>query len=272
MNTQMRRLLSAFAVLLLLLGIWTAPASAAGVTVKVNGSALSGAQLIGGTTYVPFQGFCQKMGASASVSGGTGTARSSYTVKATAGQTYIVANGRYFYTGTSSPVKQVAGKLMVPVRPLARAYGASVSWNASTRTVTVTGHEKIASGSSTYSSADLYWLSHIISAEAKGESLAGKIAVGNVVLNRVRSSRFPNTLKGVILQVNSGVYQFSPVIDGSLYYEPTRESVIAAELVLDGADTAHGAIYFFNPYKTSASWITRNCTYVTTIGNHAFYR
>ncbi len=269
---QPRRILASMLALLLVSGLFLLPAHAAGVNVQVNGVTLSGAQLIGGTTYVPFKNFCQMMGASASVSGGVGTAKSSYTVKATAGLTYIVANGRYFYTGAASPVKQVSGTLMVPIRPLARAYGATVSWNASTSTAKVTGHSKIASGSSTYNSADLYWLSHIISAEAKGETMAGKIAVGNVIMNRVSSSKFPNTFKGVILQVDSGVYQFSPVTDGTLYNNPTTESIIAAELVLDGANTAGGALYFFNPSKSSASWIVRNCTYVTTIGNHAFYR
>lgn len=271
---QMRKRLTALlAALLLVIGLCSTTAQAAGVTVLVNGKTLSGAQLIGGTTYVPFKSFCTAMGAySASVSNGTGTAKSSYTVQATAGNTYVVANGRYFYTGAAAPVKQVSGTLMVPVRALARAYGAAVTWNSSTSTAKVTGGSRIASGSSTYNSADLYWLSHIISAEAKGESLEGKIAVGNVILNRVNSSRFPNTMKSVILQVDNGVYQFSPVTDGTLYYEPTRESVIAAELVLDGAVAAPNALFFFNPSKSSATWIVRNCTYVTTIGSHAFYR
>ena len=96
--------------------------------------------------------------------------------------------------------------------------------------------------------------------------------MGNVVLNRVASKSFPNTVKGVVFEVNSGVYQFTPAANGSIHDSPTEESVIAAKLVLDGASAASDALYFFNPSKTSASWIVRNRTYLVTIGNHAFYR
>lgn len=274
MKLTRRRIFSWTGALLLIIALLLPQVQAAsGVTVKVNGSTLSGVQLIGNTTYVPFVDFCRKMGASsASVSGSTGTAKGSYTVQAKAGNAYVTANGRYFYTGSLSPVRQSGGTMLVPVRPLARAYGASVSWDAKTYTATVTGSGSVASGSSAYNSTDLYWLSRIISAEARGESLAGKIAVGNVVLNRVASKSFPNTVKAVIFEVTGGIYQFSPVLDGSVYNTPTEESVIAAKLVLDGASAASNALYFFNPAKTSASWIVRNCTYVVTIGNHAFYR
>lgn len=247
--------------------------AASGVTVKIEGKTLSGAQLIGGTTYVPFVDFCKQMGASsATVSGGTGTAKGSYTVQAQAGQAYVTANGRYFYTGSFSPIRQSGGTLLVPVRPLARAYGATVTWDGRTYTAAVKGSGSVASGSSTYPSEDLYWLSRIISSEARGESLAGKIGVGNVVLNRVASKAFPNTIRSVIFQTTGSIYQFSPVQEGTIYDTPTQESIIAAKLVLDGASAASDALYFFNPAKTSATWIVRNCTYLVTIGNHAFYR
>lgn len=274
MNHIRRRIAALAGVLLLTLTLLTPNVqAAAGVTVKIGGTTFAGAQLIGNTTYVPFTEFCRKMGASsASVSGSTGTAKGAYTVQAKAGNAYITANGRYFYTGSLSPVRQSGGKLMVPVRPLARAYGASVGWDGKTYTATVNGSGSIASGNSTYNSTDLYWLSRIISAEARGESLAGKIAVGNVVLNRVASKSFPNTIKGVIFEVTGGIYQFSPVSNGTVYQTPTDESVIAAKLVLDGASAASDALFFFNPAKASGSWIVRNRTYLVTIGNHAFYR
>lgn len=274
MNHTRRRLCSIAAALLLVVTLLLPQAQASSnVTVKIGGTTLAGAQLIGGTTYVPFVEFCKRMGASsASVSGSTGTAKGSYTVQATVGNAYVTANGRYFYTGSLSPVRQSGGTLMVPVRPLARAYGATVSWDGNTYTATVNGSGSIASGSSTYNSTDLYWLSRIISAEARGEILAGKIAVGNVVLNRVASKSFPNSIKEVIFEVTGGIYQFSPVLDGSIYQTPTEESVIAAKLVLDGASAASDSLYFFNPSKVTATWIVRNCTYRVTIGNHAFYR
>ena len=92
----------------------------------------------------------------------------------------------------------------------------------------------LASGDTFYNSESLYWLSRIIYAESGNQPLEGKIAVGNVVLNRVAHPQFPNTVKGVIFQAN----QFTPVQNGSINRTPSSESVIAAKLCLDGANTA----------------------------------
>ena len=125
----------------------------------------------------------------------------------------------------------------------------------------------IASGDSFYNSTDLYWLSRIIYAESGNQSLEGKIAVGNVVLNRVASSLFPNSVYDVIFQRN----QFTPASSGSINREPSEDAVIAAKLCLDGANTADNALYFVNPKASPNSWASRNCTYVATIGAHAFF-
>ena len=118
---------------------------------------------------------------------------------------------------------------------------------------------------------DLYWLSRIIHAEAQGESYQGKVAVGNVVLNRVSSSQFPNSIKGVVFDKQNGYTQFSPVIDGSIYNTPNSDSVRAAKEVLAGAKPVGGALYFLNPQKSTNFWITSNRKYMTTIGKHDFY-
>jgi len=116
---------------------------------------------------------------------------------------------------------------------------------------------------------DLYWLSRIISAEAKGESAEGQIAVGNVILNRMKSDEFPNTLKGVIFQKN----QFSPVSNGSIYNEPTEETLKLAQRVLDGERVVPAdVLFFYNPAIVSSdSWVwSREIVY--SIGNHNFAR
>ena len=118
---------------------------------------------------------------------------------------------------------------------------------------------------------DLYWLSRIIHAEAQGESYQGKVAVGNVVLNRVSSSQFPNSIKGVVFDKQNGYTQFSPVIDGTIYNTPNNDSVRAAKEVLAGARPVGGALYFLNPQKSTNFWITSNRKYMTTIGKHDFY-
>jgi N-acetylmuramoyl-L-alanine amidase len=116
---------------------------------------------------------------------------------------------------------------------------------------------------------DLYWLSRIISAEAKGESIEGQIAVGNVILNRMKSNEFPDTLKGVIFQKN----QFSPVSNGSIYNEPTEETLKLAQRVLDGERVVPAdVLFFYNPAIVSSdSWVWSR-EIVDSIGNHNFAR
>ncbi|KAB3529093.1 hypothetical protein F8153_10530 [Alkaliphilus serpentinus] len=120
-------------------------------------------------------------------------------------------------------------------------------------------------------SEDLYWLSRIIHAEAQGEPYIGKVAVGNVVLNRVKSSIFPNTIKGVVFDKQHGYTQFSPVIDGTIYNNPSQESIEAAKAALKGERPVGDALYFLNPTKSTNFWILENRKYSMTIGDHDFY-
>ena len=114
-------------------------------------------------------------------------------------------------------------------------------------------------------------MSRVISAESRGEPLLGKLAVGTVVLNRVASEEFPDTIYDVIFDRKWGV-QFAPVANGTIYDDPTEESVLAARLVLDGARAAGDSLYFLAPDLTNNHWIMENQTHVTTIGCHWFYR
>ncbi len=182
------------------------------------------------------------------------------------GLKYLVANGRYLYLPNG--VRTANGNLMVPVRTLAAARGAEVAWDPIGNNVVLTaGAGPITSGNAAYQEDVLYWLSHIINAEAGNQPLDGKIAVGNVVLNRVANPRFPNTVYEVIFQRG----QFTPVSNGSINLTPNAESVIAAKLCLDGANTVGNALYFLNPRVSGNSWAARTRPYVATIGAHAFY-
>lgn len=128
------------------------------------------------------------------------------------------------------------------------------------------------SGSSSTYATNLYWLSRIIHAEAGGESYNGKVAVGNVIINRVKSSDFPNTIKGVIFEYYKGIPQFSPVEEGTIYNNPSAASIQAAKDALNGVRPVGSCTYFFNPAKSAGRWIVNNKTYVMRIGNHVFYR
>ncbi len=126
--------------------------------------------------------------------------------------------------------------------------------------------------SRSFDNNDVYWLSRIIHAEAGAEPYRGKVAVGNVVLNRVNSKEFPNTIYGVIFEYYKNIPQFSPVQDGTIYNTPSQESIQAAKESLNGVRPVGNSTYFFNPDKAAGTWIVRNKSYVTRIGGHVFYQ
>lgn len=117
-----------------------------------------------------------------------------------------------------------------------------------------------------YTSSDLVWLARIVSAEAKGESQEGQIAVANVVLNRVASGRFPDSIREVIFQKN----QFSPTMNGSIHDEPTQEALESARLALQGERVVPSdVLFFYNRKVAGSSWLDGRRPY-TTIGSHTF--
>jgi N-acetylmuramoyl-L-alanine amidase len=130
----------------------------------------------------------------------------------------------------------------------------------------------IAARGTSYSITDLYWLARIINAEAEAEPYSGKVAIGNVILNRVKSSLFPNTIKGVIFEYFESIPQFSPVADGTIYNNPNADSINAAKAAFSGTSYVGSATYFFNPDKSEGTWIVENKTLVKRIGNHVFYK
>lgn len=119
--------------------------------------------------------------------------------------------------------------------------------------------------SSSYSTADINLLAKIISAEARGESYTGQVAVGAVVLNRVASSSFPDTVSGVIYQKGA----FDAVRDSNWSKAVTASAKKAAQDAINGWDPTGGALYYYNPRKTSNKWI-RTRPVIKTIGNHVF--
>ena len=183
-------------------------------------------------------------------------------------EVYVLSNDRALYTG--EPVTVVNGRSALPLRVLAEASGAELTWDWDTATASL-NTRGATPPQADYSGEDLYWLSRIISAESKGEPLLGQIAVGNVVLNRVRAAQFPNTVKEVIFDSQYAV-QFTPVANGTIYQEPTASAVLAAKMCLEGASVAGDSLYFFAPAVSAGSWITQNRDFYTVIGNHHFYR
>ena len=230
------------------------------------------AYLINDTTYIPLRATAEIAGATVKYDARTRSATVSMkglVMQVSDGSYVIEANGRAIVS--KSPAVILAdGRMYVPVRSIAKALSLGVSWS-SDRTVSLKGEVKpIARAEEFYDADTLYWLSRIISAESRGEPLLGQIAVGEVVLNRVKSKDFPSTVWGVIFDRKHGV-QFSPVENGSIYKEPSYNSVIAAKLCLEGFSLDKNVLFFMEPSKSTSSWIPTNRKYAFTVANHYFF-
>ena len=151
------------------------------------------------------------------------------------------------------------------VRWFQRQNGLSADGQAGVQTLAALGLPTGESGTAQNSSGDVYLLARLISAEARGEPYVGQVAVGAVVLNRVRHPSFPSSVSGVIYQTDA----FTCVSDGQ-FNEPIAESAYrAAQDALAGWDPSGGAIYYFNPATATSRWIWSR-PLIVTIGNHRF--
>ena len=121
------------------------------------------------------------------------------------------------------------------------------------------------SGSNT--NGNLYLLARLVYGEARGEPYKGQVAVAAVVLNRVKSSKFPNSVRGVIYQ--SGA--FSVVSDGQINLTPDETAIKAARDAMNGYDPTNGCLYYYNPAKTTNKWMLSKPV-LLRIGNHAFFK
>lgn len=151
------------------------------------------------------------------------------------------------------------------VKYFQRKNGLTVDGIAGTNTLRAMGIYSSSSGTSSGNTSDLNLLSKLVYGEARGEPYAGQVAVAAVVLNRVKSSSFPNSIAGVIYQ--SGA--FDVVSDGQINLTPNSTAKKAAQDAMNGWDPSYGAIYYFNPNTATNKWIwSRPMT--VTIGNHRF--
>jgi N-acetylmuramoyl-L-alanine amidase len=124
-------------------------------------------------------------------------------------------------------------------------------------------------GCTPVSREDLVLMARIINAEARGESFLGKVAVGAVVMNRLRHPAFPKSIREVVFQCTNGTYEFTPVADGSINLEPDEEAFRAAQAAAQGVDPTDGALFFYNPVTAQDRWI-RTLPVTVSIGNHVF--
>jgi len=191
------------------------------------------------------------------------------------GQQYIRADGRYIY----APNGWISdgGELYLPASAVGRIFGVEISERADGGVeVDTEGYRLIRGGENYYELnfdyGDLYWMTQIIFSEANLEPLEGKIAVGNVVMNRVRSSDYPDDIFSVLFEIGK-VIQFEPVSNGRIHDESNEISFIAACLCLEGTDVINDPdCLFFVSVDTNITWFQNRLEFVKTIGRHDFYR
>ena len=170
-----------------------------------------------------------------------------------------------YYTGAVDGI--YGAKTKEAVKYFQRRNNLAVDGVAGPKTLAAMGISASSSntGSTSFTNSDVNLLAHLIYGEARGESYVGQVAVGAVVMNRIKSASFPNTMSGVIYQS----YAFTAVNDGQINLTPNDTAKRAAQDAINGWDPTYGAIYYYNPKTATSSWIFSRTTTIT-IGNHVF--
>lgn len=277
----MKKLISMLFVLLCFttaVGVAATPDKNIPIDISVNGSFIktdAPAFIDYDTTFVPIRFVSDALGAHSVTwdqSRATATIKQgSTTIQITENKKEAYVNGRKVILNKSARIH--SGRLYVPVRFVAESFSAKVGWD-NTYYIVQINKSGVSVNSSLidwrYTKDEIFWLGRIIEAESSGEPASGKVAVGNVILNRVKSNEFPNTIYTVIFDRTHGV-QFEPIMNGSIYNTPSAESMISAKRALRGENIAGNSLYFLNPRTAANSWISNNRPYYMTIHNHDFY-
>jgi len=247
-----------------LIFIITLTATAYAADVRLDGNSTNVTALVHeGTSYVPVRAFFEKFYLNVewspterTVTVSDGSNSFIYKIDSP----HVTFNGNVHQMSSNTFLHD--GTTYIPLRSTAELCNLTVAWNGEANRIILSNE--------TYDEKDLYWLSRIIHAEAQGESMDGKIAVGNVVLNRVDDKDFPNDVYSVIFDTNHGV-QFTPTANGTIYNNPSPDSIKAAKLALDSYSIVANCLYFVNPVLSPSSWAEQNRPFYKKIENHLFF-
>lgn len=189
-------------------------------------------------------------------------------VRANAGTQYGIIDG--FNQGEITEVAGYYGDWLI-----VETHGGAYGYIYSTYVDNISRRTNVNRGSnlSGWTREDLYWLSRIVYSEAGAEPVEGQIAVANVVLNRLNHPDFPKTIWGVIFEYTGTIPQFSPVAEGTIYWEPSAQAVESARAALNGYNVVpDDTLYFFAPHKVHPqNWIWSRPV-IKRIGDHVFAR
>lgn len=243
--------------------------------VTMDGLLLAKAWYRNGCCYVPVRALCGFFEQEMNWSGDTRSFSlhiDDLSVHGTRGEEYFTAAGRYVWAPEGWIVRE--GELYLPARALQKIFHVDALFDETGALAFSSAGMLLLSGGANYyelnfPADDVYWLSHIICAEARFEPLDGQIGVGNVVMNRVKSEVFPNSVFEVIYDTEHTI-QFEPIALGGIREDPTEQAVIAAYLVLEGANTVGDCLYFVNP-DFGSYWFDTTLELRAVIGSHNFY-
>ncbi len=235
-------------------------------------------RLMGGEPYIAPSTVCEYLGIPMDIIDAAETLDidlPGVSVKGKEGQQYLTADGRYIYDPDGWIFE--GGELYLPADVIGKIFGVEITKRADGGVEVDTEDYRLIRGGENYYElnydyGDLFWLTQIIFSEANLEPFEGKIAVGNVVLNRVRSDDYPDDIFSVIFEIGKTI-QFEPVSDGRIYEEANEASYIAACLCLEGTDVINDpSCLFFVSVDTNITWFQNRLEFVKTIGKHDFYR
>lgn len=226
-----------------------------------------------GTTYIPLRAFSDALSGTTVWNGENNSATVSVQGKNFvfyADRSYSTVDG-LDYLGICS--KLYDGTIFVPVKFICDKLGFAVNWDSfyyvaeiSAPDITVPDALKDLS----YTKDDLLWLAKIVQIESGGEKIPTRIGVANTVVNRMNSLLYPNTIKDVILDTKHSV-QFPPAHTDKINITPSYISMIAAKCALNGTNLVGNAVSFVNVNRFKSSWVAKNLTHVTSIGNLGFF-
>lgn len=253
------------------------------IPLYLDGEHVGNGMKIEATTYIGIRAFCDLVSDKTADISWDGEIQTVFVEMDGLSMSATVAGNIVANDTTILPVREIInlnGTVIVPIRDIAGVFDVEVFWNNTNWSIELdlsnlrygaSEDAIVGSGSSIpYTEDDLYWLSRIISAEAKNQPIEGMIGVGNVILNRVASPDFPNTIYDVIFDNQYGV-QFSPTSNGTIYDTPTDKAIEAALMCFEGHNTVGESLYFLNPSVSDDSWFRNNLTFVITIQDHDFY-
>lgn len=230
------------------------------------------ARLVDGMTCVPVRDFFEAMECEVNWDSAAGviaiTREDGLEMELIPGDRLARANGRCWYMARPCSVEE--GKAMIPLRDAAKVFSCDVTWDPYCRAAYLEGGELLESGETYYDQEDLLWIARIVRHESCNQPLDGKVAVANVIINRMNDAGFPNTAEEVIYDTRNGV-QFVKRSSKSILKDPCETCWLAAKLALEGYETAPDCFFFASNKVAPTCWAGRNREVYTVIAGHTFF-